>query len=131
MSNTRIVHGPGFRIRYDDEPGFLRAHVFGGSDSLEVSVAMWRMLAAECVAVGAGRLMVMEDLQATVDVPDIEQVIDALEQAGFARLRTAFVELQDDIQGSELGEILCRERGITMRVFSNEDQARRWLLYDV
>ena len=130
MSNTRIVHGPGFKVRYDEEPGFLRAHVFDGSDSLDVSIAMWRMLASECAAVGTERLLVLEDLLATVDVPEIEAVIDALAEAGFARIRTAFVELRDDIEGSELGEIYCRERGIALRVFSNEDQARRWLVYD-
>lgn len=130
MSDTRIVNGPGFRICYDDEPGFLRAYVFDGTDSLAVSIAMWRMLGSECVAAGSDRLLVVEDLVSTVDVQDINAVIDTLEQAGFARLRTAFVELREDIQGSELGEILCRERGISMRVFSNEDQARRWLLYD-
>jgi hypothetical protein len=52
-----------------------------------------------------------------------------MEQAGMARFRCAFVELRDDIQGSELGEILCRERGMTVRIFSQEAQARRWLIY--
>lgn len=131
MSNARIVDGPGFRISYRSEPGHLRAHVFDGTDSLAVSTVMWHMLGAECTAVGADRLLVLEDLESTVDVQDLKTVIDAIEQAGFAKVRTAFVELRDDIQGSEQGEILCRERGIVMRTFSNEDHARRWLLYDV
>ena len=129
MSNTRIVNGPGFRICYDDEPGFLRGYVFDGVDSLETSVAMWRMLGSECQAVGAQCLLVVQDLLSTVDVPDISAVIDAVVKAGFGKLRTAFVELREDIQGSEQGEIYCRERGVVLRVFSNEDQARRWLLY--
>lgn len=130
MSNTRIVNGPGFRIVYDDEPGYLRAYVFDGTDSLAVSTAMWRMLGAECVATGAQRLLVVENLLSTVELGDLDAVVDVVEHAGFARLRTAFVELRDDIQGSEQGEIYCRERGIVLRVFSNEDEARRWLLYD-
>ena len=130
MSNTRVVHGPGFKVRYDEEPGFLRAHVFDGSDSVDVSKAMWRMLGAECRTVGADRLLVIEDLAASVETADIEMVVDSMLQAGFAGLRTAFVELQDDLQGSEWGEILCRERGMVVRVFSNEEQARRWLLFD-
>ena len=87
------------------------------------------MLGSECQAVGAQRLLVVEDLLSTVDVPDISAVIDAVVEAGFGKLRTAFVELREDIQGSEQGEIYCRERGVVLRVFSNEDQARRWLLY--
>ena len=129
MSNTRVDAGPGFRICFDDEPDYLRAYVFDGADSQAVSIAMWQMLAAECEAQQATRLLVLEDLISTVDVPEIEGVIDAMEQAGMARFRCAFVELRDDIQGSELGEIMCRERGITIRIFSQETEARRWLIY--
>ena len=130
MTNARVVHGPGFKIRYEEAPGFLRAHVFDGQDSVEVSQAMWRLLGAECRTVGSDRLLVIEDLASTVDAAGIEAVVASMHEAGFAQLRTAFVELREDIQGSELGEILCREYGISARVFSNEDQARRWLLYD-
>ena len=57
------------------------------------------------------------------------QIIDAMVEAGFIGVRIAFVELLDDIQGSEHGEILCLERGIIIRTFSDEDAARRWLMY--
>ena len=81
MSNTRVVNGPGFRICYDDEPDYLRAYVFDGTDSQDVSIAMWRMLAGECHALGASRLLVLEDLLSTVEVAEIEGVIDAMEAA--------------------------------------------------
>ena len=129
MSNTRVVNGPGFKVCYEDEPSYLRAYVFDGTDSVEVSIAMWRMLAAEAAAVGATRIMVLEDLLSTVDLQELGQVIDAIEAAGMGRFRSAFVELRDDIQGSELGEIMLQERGITCRIFSNETEARHWLLY--
>jgi len=129
MSNTRVVAGPGFRICFDDEPDYLRAYVFDGTDSLEVSSAMWRMLGDECRATGAQRLLVLEDLLSTVDVPDIRQVVDAMFDAGLAGVRIAFVELRDDIEGSELGESLCLEGGMTIRVVSQEPIARRWLIY--
>jgi len=129
VSNPRVVDGPGFRIRYDGEPGYLRAHVFGGTDSLGVSMAMWGMLGEECRAEGASRLLVLEELHSTVDIADVARVIDSMVDAGLAAVRVAFVELLEDIQGSEHGEILCLERGITIRTFSDEDSARRWLLY--
>ena len=129
MSMSRVVDGPGFRIRYDGEPGYLRAHVYDGTDSLQVSMAMWRMLGEECRAVGANRLLVLEELDSTVDLADVAQVIDSMVDAGFRTVRIAFVELLDDIQGSEHGEILCLERGIIIRTFSDEDAARRWLMY--
>ena len=129
MSNTRVVAGPGFRVCFDDEPDYLRANVFDGSDSLEVSTAMWRILGEECRATGARRLLVLEDLLSTVEVPQIGQVVDAIFDAGLAGVRLAFVELRDDIQGSELGESMCLERGMSIRIFAQEAQARRWLIY--
>ena len=129
MSNTRVVNGPGFKVCYEDEPSYLRAYVFDGTDSVEVSIAMWRMLAAEGAAVGATRMLILEDLVSTVGLEDLGTVIDGIEAAGMGRFRSAFVELRDDIQGSELGEIMLQERGITIRIFSNETEARHWLLY--
>lgn len=129
MIADRIVAGPGFSIGFRSEPGYLRAHVFGGTDSLDVSVAMWRMLGEECRRLAVSRLLVLEDLEATVDVPEIAAVVDAQVDAGFAAVRVAFVELREDIQGSELAEIYSQERGLSNRVFSNEDAARRWLMY--
>ena len=129
MTNTRVVPGPGFRICFDNEPDFLRAYVFDGTDSLEVSLAMWRMMAAECEATNSTRLLVLEDLRSTVDLPGIELVIDAICEMKVADMRVAFVELREDIQGAEFGEILCLERGIEARVFSHEADARHWLLF--
>ena len=129
MSNTRVVNGPGFKVCYEDEPGYLRAYVFDGTDSVAISIAMWRMLAAEGAAVGATKMLILEDLVSTVGLEDLGTVIDGIEAAGMGRFRSAFVELRDDIQGSELGEIMLQERGITIRIFSNETDARHWLLY--
>ena len=131
MSNTRVAAGQGFRICFDDEPEYLRAYVFDGTDSLEVSLAMWRMLADECEATGCSRLLVLEELQGTVTPAEISVVIDAIAHMGFSELRVAFVELREDIQIAELGEIMSIERGLTARVFSQENDARRWLVYGV
>lgn len=129
MSNTRVATGSGFRVCFDDEPGYLRAYVFDGTDSLAVSLAMWRMIAAECQQVGVERLLVLEDLHSTVAAPDLEQVVDAISTSGLGGVRLAFVELREDIEGNEMAEIMCRERGMAVRVFAHEDDARRWLVY--
>lgn len=126
---SRVVDGPGFRIRYDGQPGCLRAHVYDGTDSLQVSMAMWRMLGEECRVRAATRLLVLEELQGTVDTVNSGQIIDAMVEAGFIGVRIAFVELLDDIQGNEVAETLCLERGIITRIFSEENTASRWLLY--
>lgn len=129
MSVGQVIQGEGFKLQLTPETGYLRAHVYDGTDSQAVSVAYWRMLGEACRAHGYQRLLVVEELQASVELAAIEPVIQAMVEGGLQAVRIAFVELLDDIEGSEYGEILCRERGITIRTFSDETTARRWLLY--
>ena len=124
-----MVPGPGFRICYDQHPDYLRAYVFDGTDSLEVTLAMWQMTAAECEATGSKRLLVVEDLRSTIDQTEMAQVVEAMSTMSLSDVRIAFVELREDIQGAEFGEILCLERGMKARVFSLESEARHWLVY--
>ena len=64
---------------------------------------MWHLLGTHCRTHGATRLLVVEDLDGTVPLEQIDDVIAAMADAGFGAIRTAFVELQDDLQGSEHG----------------------------
>ncbi len=129
MSKTWVVAGPGFRICYDQHPEYLRAYVFDGTDSLAISLAMWRMMDDECETTGARRLLVVEDLHSTIDEAGTHAVVEVLSELSLSALRVAFVELRDNIEGAEFGEILCMERDMKFRVFSHEADARRWLVY--
>lgn len=129
MGNERITQGPGFKIRFRNEHGYLRAHVFGGHDSQQVSIAMWTMIGAECQQLGATRLLVLEELQDIVGEVDVSVISQTMVDVGLKPVRIAFVELTNDITLNEYGEILCLELGIAVRVFSREDAARRWLLF--
>ena len=124
-----LVDGEGFKVRIEQQHGYLRAYVHDGRDSVAVSIAMWKLLSEQCALHGAKRLLVVEDLESTVDPDDIGKVIDAMAEFGFARIRTAFVEMQDDLQGSELGSILASERGVRVHVSNSEVVARHWLMY--
>ena len=129
MIAPTLVDGDGFKIRIEPQHGYLRAYVHDGHDSLDVSIAMWKLLAEQCRKYNARRLLVLEDLDGTVDVPDSDKVIDAMVDFGFTKIRTAFVELQSDQQGSELGAILLTERGVQIHVGGDEYTARHWLMY--
>ena len=124
-----VVDGEGFKVRVEQQHGYLRAYVHDGRDSLEVSIAMWKLLAEQCRVHGAKRLLVVEDLESTVAPEDIDKVIDAMEAFGFADIRTAFVEMQSDLAGSEMGGILASERGVSIYISSDEVAARHWLVY--
>ena len=129
MIAPTLLDGEGFKVRLEQHHGYLRAYVHDGRDSLAVSIAMWKLLAEQCARHGAKRLLVVEDLESTVDREDVEKVIDAMATFGFASIRTAFVEMQDDLQGSEHGSILASERGVQVYVTNDEFVARHWLMY--
>ena len=124
-----LVDGEGFKVRIEQQHGYLRAYVHDGRDSLAVSIAMWKTLAEQCRRHGARRLLVIEDLESTVDPADIGKVIQAMADFGFADIRCAFVELQSDQQASEHGAILLTEHGMRTHVGGDEFAARHWLMY--
>ena len=129
MIAPALVDGEGFKVRFEHHHGYLRAYVHDGRDSLDVSIAMWKLLGEQCRLFNARRLLVLEDLDGTVDVAEIPKVIDAMIDFGFAEIRTAFVELGSDQQGSEHGAILLTERGMRIHVGGDEFAARHWLMY--
>ncbi|MCJ0824629.1 hypothetical protein MQC88_01405 [Luteimonas sp. 50] len=128
---AQLLQGEGFKVQVEPQAGYLRAHVFDGTDSLQVSIAMWKLLGEQCRLFRAGRLLVLEDLADTVELAEIDSIVRAMAGFGFAGIRIAFVELRDDVSGNEHAEILAADHGIRVMVFSNEDAARRWLLYGV
>ena len=124
-----VLEGEGFRIRLEPQPGFLRAHVDGGEDSLAVSLAVWRLLGEECRARGTTHLMVVEELTGTLSLDEVGVMIETLHAEGFPDVRIAFVDLAGNLSVGEHGEILAIERGFAVQAFPREAEARHWLLY--
>lgn len=123
------IQGDGFKLEVELHGDYLRAYVFDGLDSMQVSIRLWALLAEQCRQHGVRQLLVVESLAYSVDRAEVGAIVGVMADCGFADMRTAFVELQDDISINEYGEILALEHGITVRVFGNETEARRWLVY--
>jgi hypothetical protein len=123
-----LLDGPGFTMRVERCAGYLRAYV-EGDDSLDVSLAMWRMARAQCERARTGRLLLVEDLAGNVPVEQAAQVVDEIARLGFADTRIAFVDLRGDPRNDEQAETLALDGGLEVRVFTDEATARMWLLY--
>ena len=91
-----MVAGPGFRICYDLHSDYLRGYVFEGTDSLEVPLATWRMRAAECETPGAKKLLVGEDLHATVEPAGDDVVRERVPKIAGAAWRVPVPESRAD-----------------------------------
>ena len=126
---SAFLQGKGIRIRLEPNPGYLRAHVAGGEDSLEVSLAVWRLLGNECRLRGATRLLVVEELSGALTHGEVGALVSTLHEEGFPDIRIAFVEMTGNTSPGEHGEILAIELGFTVQAFSREADARHWLMY--
>lgn len=125
----RTVETAEFSADLEFRDGYLRARVYGGVDSLEVSTRMWRLLADECRRVSTRRLLVVEDLAGAVPPEEFPALIAAIAGIGLEGVRIAFVDMQSDDDANEQCEILAIEQGFSALVFSDERTARHWLLY--
>lgn len=127
--SSKVIRLDDFSIEYEMLPGYLRAYVFDGVDTLDLSIRMWTKLGELCDEHGTNRILVLENLEGEVGGDVFDVLSKAMLDAGFAKRRIAFVELTNDHLGNEIGEIVCLELGITVMVFTNEPAARSWLLY--
>ncbi|MBI2399310.1 MAG: hypothetical protein HYV17_16110 [Xanthomonadales bacterium] len=131
MQDRDTLHGPGFEIELGERQGYLRAHVRGGADSVEVSVAYWAALGAECRRRGVSCVLVIEELEPFGDPgPDVfETVTDAMVGAGFRDIRLAFVDAREEVEANEMGMIVGADKGLAMMMFSSESIADHWLRF--
>ena len=131
MTASQLIEGDGFQIALEQHSGYLRAHVFGGHDSLAVSIGIWRALTAQCQQAGVDRLLVIEDLDGTILPTEVEALTAAQIAMGLGRIRVAFVDLRGDEQNNELSGLSLREQDVQALVFGSEPEARAWLLYGI
>ena len=122
---------PAYTLRFEPREHYLYARVDGPEDTLEVSLAYWTEIEAECRARGARRLLVEEALEGQAAPMEMEQVVDALLAMGFRDIRVAFVDATEDAALLVGAEIRAREAGLTGRVFRRVDEAEHWLLADL
>jgi hypothetical protein len=123
--------GKDFRILFEDRPHYLIANVRGREDSLEVSVAYWQQVLAECRRRRADRVLVVDEIDGEPMGPAfLAQLVARMAGSGLESIRVAFVELVSaHVPLMEHGQILAMEQGFQARVFSRMDDADRWLRF--
>ena len=127
---TKVVEDPSYRLEFQFEVPRLCARILGGRDTgLGVSSAYWLRIAEEVRATGAGELLVIDGLQGEVmSDADLERFFVLIEGSGLEHARIAYVEARmDQMARIEYAELMARERGYTIRMFSNETDAMIWL----
>lgn len=128
MAAVHTVAGDGFDVHFSWDGDILAAQVEGPHDSFAISLAYWKVVAAERKRIGAKRLLVLEYLEETAEPELALELFEHLVKFEFQGSRVAFVDGIDSHRSAqEHVAILARESGITAAIFADENQARTWL----
>jgi hypothetical protein len=121
--------GNGFEVAFSWRGDILRAHATSGARSLDTSVGLWLAIAEEARRVAPDRMLVVGEMRGEPMATDALQAFFArIAGHGLEQVRIAYVEaLALDFPPIEEGEILGRESGFNVRVFTNEANALMWL----
>ena len=120
-----------YTLRFEDRPGYTRAHVVGDRDTVEISLAYWREIERHCREHAVRSVLVVEEIKERAAVLDIYEVASGLVALGFSDIRIAFVDRNvDELPMMQFGETVARNRGIDGRVFARETDAEAWLAQD-
>ena len=121
-----------YRLTFDNKPEYLHALVEGEQDSYQISRRFWSEIAAESERLRPTRLLVEEDLKEQLpSIADTYQGATERQDMGLAGIRIAFLDRHpEQHEQNQFGELVARNRGINMKVFSDRDEALEWLLAD-
>lgn len=121
----------GYTLRFEDRPGYTRAHVVGERDTVEISLAYWTEIARHCHEHAVHSVLVVEEIAERAAMLDVYEVASGLVALGFSDIRIAFVDLNtDELPLMQFGETVARNRGIDGRVFAREADAEAWLTHE-
>jgi len=122
---------PPYKLRFNDRGDYLRVEISGPGDSLEVSLAYWNAIAAECERRATRALLVVDLFEnEPLKSSEVDQVIESMSDSYMRHVRVAYCELNSAVVAqAEYGELTAREMGFTVRVFASEQEAELWLRY--
>lgn len=117
----------GYEIRYEARIGYLFAHI-EGPETYDNALDFWRDLGREARERNFTRLMVVDEVTGILSTTQIFTLSTEI-----ARLHPdatiAFVDpKKETLEANKFGETVLANRGITGRVFTNEEEAEEWLL---
>lgn len=121
-----------YRIKFDNRPEYLHAHIQADRDSYEISRQFWQEIADECGRVKPLRLLVEEDIDRPIEsIADTYQGASERPLMGLSGIKIAFLDTHpEQHEQNQFGELVARNRGINVKVFFDRTEAENWLLAD-
>jgi hypothetical protein len=131
MSNIKSSLEPAdlYTIEFEHRPKYLYAFISGKDDSLEITRSYWQKMLDECRTHGFDKLLVEENLEDSLSMPEVYEFASEYLEMGFRQIIVAFVDrYPEQRQLNRFGELVATNRGGRIRVFDSVSDAKQWLL---
>lgn len=117
-----------YRLKIENRPEYLYANIIAERETPEMSEAIWEEIAQNCHE-KCGKLLVDQNIP-EIEVTYLEkyECINNLITA-LMRIDVAFVDKYiEQMALNKFTELVATNRGLSVKVFSNFDEAEKWLL---
>ena len=118
-----------YHINFEHRPEYLYAFVKAEKEDQEMSIAIWEEILLEFDQEKDGKIMVEQDIP-KVNITYFEkyECVNRLVPE-LRRIDVAFVDkYRGQIELNKFTELVATNRGLTVKVFTNLDEAEKWLL---
>lgn len=118
-----------YKIEFENRSEYLYAFVTAERETQEMSVAIWEEILRECGRDKCGKILVEQDIP-EIDVTYFEkyECVNKLIPE-LMRIDVAFVDkYREQLELNKFTELVATNRGLTVKVFTNFDEAEKWLL---
>jgi hypothetical protein len=121
-----------YRLSFQVEAELLRVEVWGDrgeGDLVADARGVWTSVATVCGERDLSRILLISHATGDYPIGNGYRINSTLQECGVQRSwRVAFVNLdRRSFRDVKFGETVARNRGFSVKVFSNEDEARAWL----
>jgi hypothetical protein len=118
-----------YRLTFEQRPTYLHAFVEGEDDSYEISRQYWQEIADECKARKFKKVLIVEDIVESGTIAEAYQLCSEFPQMGYLKIKVAFVDRHaEQNEENQFGELVAVNRGVNVKLFTDIDEAEKWLL---
>ena len=115
-----------YTIEMEDRGEYLYVLVGGEKLTADIAVGYWHEISEKCVEMGCHKVLIEKEFKETVNVDELFRMAELLADV-LPNGRIAFLDRYDHRDINELGKRLARNRNVMMQIFSDVDEAARWL----
>ena len=118
-----------YKITFEHRPEYLYAFVTAERETHEMSEAIWEEILKECSQDKCGKILLEQDIP-EIDITYFEkyECVNKLIPE-LMRIDVAFADKYvEQLELNKFTELVATNRGLTVKVFINFEEAEKWLL---